>query len=146
MFRGRYDHTVDGKGRLSIPSRFREILSDKYSESLVVTNFDRCLVAFPQEEWENLERKAAALSQLKKEVKAFQRYFISGATECPLDAQGRILLPPKLREYADLQRDVVVVGMLKKIEIWSKTRWEEAFTDSQKSFEEISDVLADLGL
>jgi MraZ protein len=146
MFRGRYEHTIDGKGRLSIPSRFREILSDRYSETLVLTNFDRCLVAFPQEEWDVLERKAAALPQLKKEVKAFQRYFISGATECPLDRQGRILIPPTLRTCAELSRDVVLVGMLKKIEIWSKTRWEEAFTESQKSFEEIGDVLAELGI
>lgn len=146
MFRGRYEHTIDGKGRLSIPSRFRETLAEKYSEVLIVTNFDRCLVAFPREEWEALERKAAALPQLKREVKAFERYFISGATECGLDAHGRILLPPTLRTYADLAKDVVLVGMLKKIEIWSKDRWSAAFEQSQKNFEEISDVLAELGI
>jgi len=146
MFRGRYEHTIDSKGRLSIPSRFREILAEKYSEVLIVTNFDRCLVAFPQEEWEVLERKAAALPQLKREVKSFERYFISGASECVLDAHGRILLPPNLREHGDLARDVVLVGMLKKIEIWSKSRWTEAFQHSQKNFEEISDVLAELGI
>ena len=146
MFRGRYEHTVDNKGRLSIPSRFRDLLGDRYSDHLIVTNFDRCLVAYPKEEWEILERKAASLPQLKKEVKAFQRYFISGAAECPLDKQGRILIPPTLREYAGLERDVVVVGMLKKIEVWSASRWKEAFSASQKSFEEISDVLAELGI
>ena len=146
MFRGRYEHTIDSKGRLSIPSRFREILVDRYSETLIVTNFDRCLVAFPKEEWEALERKAALLPQLKKEVKSFQRYFISGATECPLDGQGRILIPPTLRDYADLGRDVVLVGLLKKMEIWSKARWQEVFSHSQKTFEETSDVLAELGI
>ena len=146
MFRGRYEHTIDGKGRLSIPSRFRDTLNEKYSEMLIVTNFDRCLVAFPREEWEALERKAAALPQLKKEVKTFERYFISGAAECPLDAHGRILIPPTLREYADLTKDVVIVGLLRKIEIWAKDRWSEAFQRSQKSFEEIGDVLAELGI
>jgi MraZ protein len=147
MFRGWYDHTMDGKGRVSVPSRFREVLADKYSsEELVVTNFDRCLVAYPREEWELLERKASEFPQLKREVKSFLRYFISGAVECPLDRQGRVLIPPTLRQYADLDRHVVLVGMLKKIEIWSKARWQEVFAQSQKNFEEISDVLAELGL
>lgn len=146
MFRGRYEHTIDGKGRLSIPSKFRDILAEKYSDTLIVTNFDNCLVAYPREEWEVLERKASALPQLKKEVKAFQRYFISAATECPVDAQGRILLAPTLREYAKLDRDVVIVGMLKKIEIWSKDRWSDVFAESERGFEEYSDVLAELGI
>jgi MraZ protein len=146
MFRGWYEHTMDAKGRVSVPSRFREILAERSAETLIVTNFDRCLVAYPREEWERLEQKASSLPQLKREVKAFQRFFISAATECPLDGQGRILIPPTLRQYADLQKDVVLVGMLKKIEIWSKLRWREVFNQSQKSFEEISDVLADLGI
>jgi MraZ protein len=137
---------MDGKGRVSIPSRFREQLSERHAdEELIVTNFDRCLAAYPREEWEILERKASALPQLKKEVKAFQRFFISSATECPLDRQGRILIPPTLRQYADLGHEVVIVGMLKKIEIWSKARWQEVFAQSQKNFEE-SDVLAELGI
>lgn len=146
MFRGRYEHTIDAKGRLSIPSHFRDILSHKYSDRLVITNFDHCLVAYPQEEWEALERRAAALPQLKKEVKAFQRYFISGATECPLDRHGRVLISPVLRSYAELEKEVVLVGLLKKIEIWSKPLWEKVFEESQKSFEENSDVLAELGI
>jgi MraZ protein len=146
MFRGWYEHTMDGKGRVSVPSRFREILTEKYSEELIVTNFDRCLVAYPREEWDVLERKLSSAPQLKKEVKSFQRFFISSATECPLDRQGRVLIPPTLRQYADLDRNVVIVGMLKKIEIWSQARWQEVFAQSQKNFEEISDVLAELGI
>ena len=146
MFRGWHEHAMDRKGRVSVPSKFREILVDKYSESLIVTNFDRCLVAYPVEEWEQLERKASALPQLKKEVKAFQRFFISGAVECPLDAQGRILIPPTLREFADLGKEVVLVGMLKKMELWSKARWKETFAQSQKKFEDFADVLAELGI
>ena len=147
MFRGRYEHTIDGKGRVSIPSHFREVLGSNYSEEMfVLTNYDQCLVAYPKEEWMHLERKISALPQLKREVKAFQRYFISGATECPLDRQGRILVPPSLREYADLQKDVMVVGMIRKIEIWSKNRWNDIFAYSEKSIEEIGDVLASLGI
>lgn len=131
---------------MSIPSRFREHVAKRYSETFVLTNFDRCLIAYPLEEWETLERKAAALPQLKKEVKAFQRFFISGATECPIDKQGRILIPPTLREFADLKRDAILVGMLKKFEIWSKERWHQEFAKSQKSFEGYSDVLGDLGI
>jgi len=111
-----------------------------------VTNFDQCLVCYPHEEWDQLERKAASLPQLKKEVKAFQRYFISAATECPLDRHGRILIPHSLRKNADLEKDVIWVGMLKKIELWSKERWREVFNQSQQNFEEISDVLAELGM
>jgi MraZ protein len=146
MLRGRFEHTLDSKGRMSIPSRFREHIVQRYSETLVLTNFDRCLVAFPLEEWEQLERKAANLPQLKKEVKAFQRFFLAGATECPIDKQGRILIPPTLREYAGLGRDAVLVGLLKKFEIWSKERWHQEFAKSQKGFESFSDVLGDLGI
>jgi MraZ protein len=146
MFRGRYEHTVDGKGRLSIPSKFREILIEKYSETLILTNSDGCLVAYPREEWEVLERKVASLSQVKKEVKNFQRFYIGSAIECPLDGNGRILIPPTLRDYADLKRDVVVLGMLKKMEIWSKDRWSQAYSEAEKQFEELSDVLAESGI
>ncbi len=149
MFRGRHEHTIDGKGRLSIPSRFREILVNNYSDMLIVTNSDRCLFAYPKEEWEALERHVASLSQMKPEMRTFQRLFISGAVECPLDRQGRILIPPSLREYADLQKNVVIVGMLKRLEVWSRDRWNEIFTQAKNNFEkneELSNVLAELGL
>jgi MraZ protein len=131
---------------MSIPSRFRDHIAQRYTDILVVTNFDRCLVAYPLEEWEALERKAAGLPQLKKEVKAFQRFFISGATECPIDKQGRILIPPTLRQYAGIGRNAVLVGLLKKFEIWSKERWQQEFAKSQKGFDDFSGVLGDLGL
>src|SRR6185503_4547956 len=113
MLRGRFEHTLDSKGRMSIPSRFRDVLQKRYSPTLVLTNFDRCIVAYPLEEWESLERRVAGLPQLKKEVKAFQRYFIGGAIECPIDNQGRILLPPHLRDFADIKKDIVMLGQLK---------------------------------
>lgn len=146
MFRGRFDHTIDAKGRTSIPSKFREVLSTNYDERLIITNFDGCLWAYPVAEWQLIENKVAALPQFKSEVKALQRVFISAATECPIDKQGRILIPPTLREYAGLKKDIVFVGMTKRIEVWAKDRWLTEFEKSQKGIAEKSENLADLGL
>ncbi len=146
MFRGRFEHTIDAKGRVSIPAKFRELLAEKYDDRLIITNFDRCLVAYPYEEWRVLEEKISSLSLVKKEVKAFQRFFISGAVECPIDKLGRVLIPPSLRDYAQLEKNVIFAGMLKRFEIWSKERWIEEIKRSEEDFESIAAVLADLGL
>jgi MraZ protein len=146
MFRGRYEHTIDPKGRVSIPAKFREILTKKYDDRVFVTNFDRCLVAYPFEEWITLEEKASSLSMVKKEARSFVRFFFSSATECLLDKQGRILIPQTLRDYADLDKEVVLVGQLKKIEIWAKKRWSEEMMKAHENFDQISDVLSELGL
>ncbi len=146
MFRGRFEHLIDAKGRVSIPAKFRELLAEKYDDRLIITNFDRCLVAYPYEEWRVLEEKISSLSLVKKEVKAFQRFFISGAVECPIDKLGRVLIPPSLRDYAQLEKNVIFAGMLKRFEIWSKERWIEEIKRSEEDFESIAAVLADLGL
>ena len=146
MFRGRFEHTIDSKGRVSIPAKFRELLAGKYDDRLMITNFDRCLVAYPYEEWKILEEKMSSLSMVKKEAKAFQRFFISGATECPIDKLGRILLPPTLRSYAQLEKDVVFAGMIKKFEIWSKERFLEEIQKAEENFEPMAETLAALGL
>lgn len=147
MFRGRFEHTIDSKGRVSIPSKFREILRERYDdERVVITTFDNCLVMYPYREWTLLEERASNLSMLKREVKAFVRLFFSGATECSIDKLGRILIPPALRNYAGLEKDVVLAGMLNKIEIWSKDRWETEIAKAQENFDALSDVIADLGL
>jgi MraZ protein len=146
MFRGRFEHIVDSKGRVSIPAKFRELLAEKYDDRLILTNFDRCLVAYPYEEWRVLEERVSSLSMVKKEVKAFQRFFISGATECPIDKLGRILVPPTLRDYAQLERNVVFAGMLRKFEVWSKERWLEEIKRSEVDFEGMGEALADLGI
>jgi MraZ protein len=147
MFRGRFEHTIDAKGRVSIPAKFRELLTEKYDERLIVTNFDRCLLAFPFEEWTAFEKeRASQLSMVKNEAKAFLRFFISGATECPIDKLGRILIPPTLRDYAHLGKDVVFVGLLNRFEIWSRESWMEEFQHSKESFEQMSDTLAGLGI
>ncbi len=141
MFRGRYEHTIDSKGRISIPVKFRDVLNGKDTNGLIVTNeFDGCLVAYPINEWKIVEEKISSFPDIRKEIKAYQRFFISGAVECPIDKQGRILIPPILRDYAVLKKDVVFVGMLNKFEIWSRENWK-AIPDNM---EEIREALVDI--
>ncbi len=148
MFKGRYAHTLDAKGRLSIPSKFREVLSDYQEEVLILTNFDTCLLGFTTEEWRLLEEKIRGQSMfssmLRKDMRSFVRYFFSGATECPLDRQGRILIPPSLREFAGLEKEVVLCGLANRIEIWSKEKWDAFLSESKDNFEEIAAKLSEL--
>jgi len=146
LFRGRYEHTIDPKGRLSIPSKFREILASNSDERVILTNFDNCLWAYPVREWKVVEDKVAALPQFKPEVKALQRFFISAASECPLDPNGRIIVPPPLRRYASLETDVVIVGATKRFEIWSKEKWQKVFEQAERDLSSFGEKLADLGL
>lgn len=146
MFRGQFPHTIDAKGRVSVPSKFRDVLKDKYDERLIITNFDGCLIAYPFSEWQILEKKAANLSMLKKEAAQFLRFFYSGAAECWVDKLGRILIPQVLRDYAKLEKDIVLVGVAKRIEIWSKARWDAVIAKSQENFDDVRDVLASMGL
>jgi MraZ protein len=146
VFRGRFDHIVDSKGRISIPSKFREILSKKYDDRLVVTNFDHCLIAFPAEEWTILEQKAGSFSLMRKETVAFFRFFYSSAVDCVIDKQGRLLIPQTLRDYASLKKDVVLVGEGKRIEIFAKERWLEEARTAEEDFDKIRDTLANLGI
>lgn len=146
MFRGRFEHGMDAKGRTSLPAKFREVLATNYDERLILTNFDGCLWGYPVSEWQKIEEKVALLPQFKPEVKALQRVFISAATECPIDPQGRILVPPTLRDYAGIKKDIVLVGMTRRIEIWAKENWKKVFEQSQDDLAGMSDKLADLGL
>jgi MraZ protein len=146
MFRGRSIHTLDAKGRIRIPTRFRDTLKTRYEDRLVITNLDRCLVAYPLQEWEKIEEKLGSLSMIRQHVKAFQRFFISGATECNFDKQGRVLIPQTLREHASLQREVILAGMLKSFEIWSKDSWDEEIRRAHDNFAQITDTLAELGI
>ncbi len=146
MFQGQFKHTIDNKGRLSIPSKFREILATNFDERLIITNFDGCLWAYPAAEWQKVKDKVASLPQMQDIVKAFQRVFISAAFEAPIDGSGRIQIPQTLREYAGISKDVVLVGVTNRIEIWSRERWLPKFDESQKKLEMLGDKLADLGL
>lgn len=146
MFKGQFIHGVDAKGRVAIPAKFREILNTHFDERLIVTHYDQCLWAYPVPVWQEFEKKIISLPQFLEEVKVLQRVFVSAAAECPLDKQGRILLPPTLREYAGLNSEAVLVGMTQRIEIWSKSRWKRVFDDSQKKLESMQEKLAELGL
>lgn len=125
MFRGRFFHVMDDKGRITIPPRYREILSERRERHLIVTNLDGYLIAFPQTEWEDIEQRLSKLSILDKKFRSFQRFFVSGASECPCDRQGRILLPPSLRDYARLDKEVVLAGAVRCFEIWDRQSWEQ---------------------
>jgi MraZ protein len=144
LFRGRFEHTIDSKGRLSIPSRFRDILKEKYDERLVVTTYDGCLLAYPYAEWRTLEEKVGGLPEFKKDTRAFLRFFYSSAADCPIDRLGRILVPQTLRDYAKFEKDIILVGAFRQLEIWSKERWDIA--EAKSSQEEIGNMLERLGL
>ncbi|MHB8421679.1 MAG: division/cell wall cluster transcriptional repressor MraZ [Leptospirales bacterium] len=127
VFRGRYQHSLDEKGRVAIPQRFREILdSPDGVPSLVITvEADECLVVYPEAAWRELEEKIGALPQMNEDLKTYLRFTVGWATDCQTDRQGRILIPQPLREYAHLDRDVWFVGMLNKFEIWNGDRLSE---------------------
>lgn len=144
MFRGRFAHLIDSKGRLSIPSKFREILNERYDSRLVVTAYDACLVAYPFAEWQILEERVAGLPEFKKDTRAFLRFFYSSATDCAIDRLGRVLIPQTLREYASLEKEVVLIGAFKHVEIWSKALWDKSLKESSQ--EDIVNTLERLGL
>ena len=123
MFRGRYEHTIDPKGRLSIPSRYRDELAARRITTLVLSEGDRCVSAFPLDEWEKVEESLRQHSPFSPERRNMVRVMVASAKECPVDRAGRTLVPPKLREFAGLKKDVVIAGALESFEIWSRERW-----------------------
>jgi transcriptional regulator MraZ len=145
MFRGRSKHILDEKGRLAIPTRFKEVMNSTNDQCLVLTNHFNCIWAFLSEDWKLIEKKAADLSLFDRAVNTYRRYFISGAQECPLK-QGRVTIPPDLREIAGLTKEVVLVGELKLFEIWDRERWEKEFERAKATFPEVSQSLSELGI
>ena len=141
MFMGEYNHTIDAKGRLIIPSKFREALGDEF---VVTKGMDGCLFVFDNSEWQNFAEKLRELPMMDKEVRQFTRFFLAGAASVEVDKQGRILLPSVLREFADITKDAVLVGVGSRIEIWSKNRWEGTVT--YQDMDDIARHMAELGI
>jgi len=148
MFTGRYEHTIDAKGRVALPSKFREVLLTNYREDrLIVTSFiDPCLIAYPVSEWRALEEKIRTLPRFDPNVLQIKRMLVSGATECQIDSNGRILIPPVLRQFAGLDRDMVWAGMVDTIEIWSKENWDQMFEKARSNLAALGTALGQLGL
>jgi MraZ protein len=149
MFRGLHEHTMDAKGRVSLPQRFRDALNADSAEAdtlIVTTGIDKCLVAYPKAEWDAFETRLSALPQFDPAVVQIKRIYVAGATECTIDANGRLLIPPMLREYAGLGRDAVFAGMVTTIEIWSKETWTEQSRLSRSDRQAVATKLAELGL
>ena len=147
MFIGKYSLTLDPKGRISVPAKFREVLATRYHPTLIITTSSQCLVAYPVEEWVAMSDRISEFPQMRREVNQYMRLIFSAARECNLDRQGRILIPAELREHAGLDGgEVVVVGIKNRIEIWSSERWEVADTSARERMDEIADILAEFGL
>lgn len=140
MFMGEFQHSIDDKGRVIIPAKFRDLLGSSF---VVTRGLDKCLFVYPLQEWEVLEQKLKALPLMKSDARAFTRFFFSGATECEWDKQGRVNLPGSLRDYAKLEKDCVVLGVSNRVEIWSRDTWEQYFQQSEDTFNEIAEKLVD---
>lgn len=143
MFMGEYQHNIDGKGRIILPARIRELLGDKF---IITRGMDSCLFVYTQEEWSALESKLKALPFTKADARAFVRFFFSGATECEVDKQGRVLIPNNLRQHAALQKEVVTIGVSSRVEIWSRENWEKYSAEANLSYEEIAEKMVDFEL
>jgi MraZ protein len=146
VFSGRYEYSIDDKGRLSIPAKFRDILTSHYNQKLILTNLDGCIAAYPEREWTELQERIEKSGVFKKEARAFLRFFYSGVSECPIDRLGRILIPQSLRNYGAIKKNVVVVGMNRKIELWAEEAWTEIVKQATSDMEKMTDIASELGL
>lgn len=152
MFRGQYEHTMDAKGRVSLPARFREVLADRdptgdtANRVILTRTFQKCLVLYPLDQWLDFEQKIGRLPQFDPHVQQLKRVYVAGALECSLDSHGRILIPQPMREFAQLEREVVWVGQLDTMELWSGGRWQTAVEEALQDPKGLAEAMADLGL
>ncbi len=142
MFYGEYEHTLDVKGRVIIPAKFREIFKEHYTEKFFVTRgLDQCLFVFTEDVWKSQERKFRDMPFTKGEARRFNRLFFSGAAEVICDKQGRVLIPDYLKSFAAIEQDVMIIGVSDRIEIWSKDKWKEFFDSNKGNFEDLAEKL-----
>lgn len=143
MFIGEHNHTLDDKGRITIPSKFREELGEEF---VITKGLDSCLFVYPKDEWTIFENKLKTLPLTNKDARAFVRFFFAGASECSLDKQGRVLIPNNLRKHGNLEKDAVIIGVSTRIEIWSDENWNEYTSDENLSYESIAENMSELGI
>lgn len=141
MLVGEFQHNIDAKGRVIMPAKFRDELGEKF---VVTKGLDKCLFVFSPEEWDKLDNKLSEQSLSKG--RKIQRFFYGGMTECELDKQGRLLIPQSLREYADISKDVVFVGLAKRAEIWNKDEWDKQNTEFIEDADDVALQMEDLGI
>ena len=148
MFRGTSYHTIDEKGRIIIPARFRDVIKANNSDGVIVAGKDNHLLAYTFDEWRKIETNILGQAQKGDQMRRFIRFFIGGAVVCNCDKQDRILIPPTLREYAALDKEIVLVGVLDHFEIWSRKNWEKENTDMEKDIkkEDVRNEIARLGI
>ncbi len=145
MFYGEYEHALDRKGRLIIPSKFRDAMKEHYVEKLFITRgLDKCLFMFAEEEWRLQEQRFKSMTFTKSEYRRFNRLFFSGASVLVPDKQARILMPSYLKDYAEIKRDVYIIGVSNRIEVWSRKNWQDYYSLSKDTFEEVAEKLIDL--
>lgn len=143
MFMGEHQHNIDAKGRLFMPARFREGLGERF---VLTKGLDSCLFVYPPGEWAAVEQKLRSLPFTNADVRAFVRFLFSGATECDVDRQGRILVPASLREYAGLDRETMIIGVSSRVEIWGRDKWLEYIKRQSDSVEKIAEKIVDFDL
>jgi MraZ protein len=142
MFYGEYEHSIDKKGRVIIPSKFRDFFREYHIEKLYVTRgLDKCLFVFTENEWKSVESKYRAMAFTRSDSRKFNRLLFGSAVEIECDKQGRILLPKFLKDYSEIKKDIVIIGVSNRFEIWSKEVWGEWYKQSKGSFEEIAENL-----
>jgi MraZ protein len=148
MFRGSSFHTIDSKGRIIIPSRFRDVIKAQGSNGVMVSRMDGALVAYPYDEWRKIENRILLLAEKSENMRRFRRVFIGGAFECSCDKQDRILIPQNLRHYAEIDKEIVLVGVLDHFEIWSRKSWDRENIHLEKDMkkEGVRNEIAKLGL
>ena len=141
MFIGEYHHSLDDKGRVGMPAKFREDLGVVF---YITKGMDSCLFVYDKEEWEKAEEKINNLRLTRKDARAFSRLFFAGASQQSLDKQGRVVIPQNLREYADLSRDVVIIGVSNRVEIWDREKWEAYNSSEEFTYDALADHMDDI--